>query len=74
MQTRRHGQGWSITSDSVWTDNALPGGTSSRSMANMVEVYQHWTVKGWGPPTAAPMVFDSQKLATDFAEKNRGKM
>lgn len=70
MQTRQHGRGWILTSDPKWTDNDQPGGVSSRSMTNMVEVFQCWSDKGWEDDPHFAMVFASEKAASDYMVKN----
>lgn len=74
MQTRRHGDGWAITTDPVWSFAPNGGGTSSNSMSNMVELYQHWTAAGWRPATESPLCFATQKAAQDYLAVHRAKM
>lgn len=74
MQTRQHGRGWILTSDPKWTDNEQPGGSSSRSMSNMVEVFQCWGEKGWEDNPLFAMLFTTEKAASEYMTKNSTAM
>lgn len=74
MQTRRFGTSWVITTDPKWVRDAMPGGISSQSMANMVEAFQCWTGAGWGNQLIGAKLFDDEKAAAAYMTQHKCTM